>query len=721
MCAKWKLAESLSALSVDITNTLCRTKGENGQPDEECPYAATCPYLRQLAIKRPGLLLAAHNYISLTVEGLKAEGIDCVIVDESFWQSMCRQGAVSAGQFQRPRGPGMKGYYPKKGETRQQYDRRIVETSADFEDLLNKTRKVLFEAQQTKQPLDLEQFRAAGITAEACRFAVGVEFSRLGRPNVTAGMPYAEQADRIQAAKVDEAYGFARVWKILATELELPRNQLLGLKRNERRWNPKAEAFEDVLETHYHPEARIAGIPLVLIDADLDEAIAQQFYPVAGKVLTLDVAWSNVCVRQVLDRAVSRNMLAGSNPRADEQQRHANRREDLWAIMQDMAERHGHPLSYSPDARQQQVSRARRPLLVTYKAVEDAWADAGCIEGTGAPDTPLRNALPFDLAHLGDIRGKDGWKHATGIVVAGRLEPTVTAVESLARAVFYADAGELAFVLPGDDGQARYETVRRPVLFRDGTEEEVDVSAHPDARVDAVLRQIREAELLQALARIRPVHRGPGAPCEVVVATNVPLPGLLVDEAVSWKDLAPDRVRRMELAGFVPDLAADCAAAYPEMFPSAAAARQARSRAGRARSGAAGSELSGCDKAHLESLFGICHTPAEYVRVEYLRPASGGGNRRGSGSVRAHAGETEAVILARLAAALPDAFAVRVVGSLPDAGADPERAAIMRAAALEWLGAVLETDDVGCVRSLGPVEAPPEAVGPPDWPGECPF
>jgi hypothetical protein len=497
--------------------------------------------------------------------------------------------------------------------------------------------------------------------------------------------------------------------------------------RNTQHWNSKAGQNEDVILTHYHPEARISGVPLVLIDADLDEAIASQFYPVANKILTLDVEWSNVRVRQVLDRAVSKNMLAGSNPRADEQQRHGNRREDLWAIVQDMAERHGHPMAFSPDAQVNAGARARRPVLITYKSVEDAWSEAGRIEETGAAETPLRNALPFDIAHLGDIRGKDGWKHASGVVVAGRLEPTVRAVESLARCVYYADPGTLTFVeaptdpKTGEEEQPRYSTVQRPFRFRDGTEEMVDVSAHPDARIDAVLQQVRESELMQALARIRPVHRQPGHPCEVIVATNVPLPGLLVDEALEWNNLVPDRMRRMALAGFVPDLAADCAAAYPMMFPSAEAVRQARSRSARARLGVAGGDADlGCDKAHLEYIYGECHTLSAYVRVEYRRTTDKKGNRAGSGSVRAMPGETEQDIIARVAAALPDAFDIRLVGPLPDAAEDPERAEIMLSAALEWLADALESDEVGDRRSLEPAKPPQEAAAPP-VPEDCPF
>jgi len=708
MCAKNKLAESLSALGMDVTNTLCRSAGEKGEPAQECEHAKTCPYLAQLKNKASGLLIACHNYIPLTMERMKAEKLDYLIVDESFWRAMCREGRVQTSQFQLFRGVG-KDYGRRKGMSNADLQQEQGVAMNDFEELTILLKDIFNEASKAKKPLTLDMFRQAGFTPELCAFATTYEYSRLGRPEIKAGMNYELQAELIKKAKVDEAFGFARIWKILNTELALPRNQLLGIVRDERAWSDKAEGFEDVLRTYYHPDAKLTDLPLILIDADLDEDIAKQFYPVASKVLNIDVAWSNVFVRQVLDRAVSRSMLAGDNKRPDEQARNGNRREDLWYIASDMSARHGHPVAFSADATDDTDARKRRPLIVTYKSVEDAWIASGRIEPYGAKEIPLRNALPFDVAHLGDIRGKDGWKHATGVIVAGRLEPQVSDVEKLARQVFFADERELTFIQPDDEGNKRWNSVNRAVSFRDGTEQGVSVSSHPDPRCDSILRQIREAELLQAVGRIRPVHRQAGNPCEIVIATNVPLDGVLVDEAVIWDDLVPDRIRRMELEGVVPDLSADCASAYPDMFSSASAVRQARSRSARARfqSQLEDNELqvSGCDKSHLDTLYGKCHTQRLLtVRVNYKRRV-GGLERSGSASVRYSKGESEADVVGRLTRAVPDAYAVTVLGTLPDADEEPERLAQMHKEATAWLAGSFESDEVGSTRPPVPKPA----------------
>ena len=712
MCAKHDLADAMAGLGYDIANTLCRSKSKTkGGPDEECEFAATCPYLAQLRHKGPGLLIAAHQYIPLTMEGLKEENIDLLIVDESFWQALCRQGRVSTSQFQLHRMPGefSKAAF-RKGESRETRDERLAGDAADHYDLVSQVRNVLHQAMEESRPLTLSMFREAGLTPEACRWAASYEYGRLGKPDVTAGMPREEQAARIRAAVVDEAYGFARVWKILAAELEqADRDQLIGLVREPRHFNEKTGTFEDVLLTYYHAEPKLTEVPLVLIDADLEERIAERFYPVAGNTIHLEADWQNVRIRQVVDRAVSRNMLAGSNPREDEQKRHGNRREDLWAIAADMAFRHGHPTAFPEQPGHAMAARNRRPLLVTYKGVEDAWISEGRIEGQGEEATPKRNALPFAVAHLGDVRGKDGWKHATGIIVAGRLEPTVDAIEALTRCVFYNAPEPLAFLPRDEHGHARYESEDRAIQMRDGTDVLVPTAIHPDPRCQAVLTQVREAELLQAIARIRPVHRTDANPCEIIVATNIPLPGLMVDEATTWNDLSPDRLRRMAIHGVVPDLAADCAAAYPEMFPSPAAVRQARSRAYRNRlPEGVNIDHAGCDKAHLVSLYGECHTLAGasapalkgMVRVEFRRSLEVEGGRKGrfragSATVRVNEGEDEADVVARLQSVLPDAFAVAVVGPLPCPVEQPEEAAEGLENAVSFLSPWLDTEVVG--------------------------
>jgi hypothetical protein len=65
----------------------------------------------------------------------------------------------------------------------------------------------------------------------------------------------------------------------------------------------------------------------------------------------------------------------------------------------------------------------------------------------------------------------------------------------------------------------------------------VRVRVHPDRRVQALVEQIREAEMVQAIDRLRLIH----SPREktVIILCNIPL-DLPVDELVTWRELAGD-------------------------------------------------------------------------------------------------------------------------------------------------------------------------------------
>ena len=73
--------------------------------------------------------------------------------------------------------------------------------------------------------------------------------------------------------------------------------------------------------------------------------------------------------------------------------------------------------------------------------------------------------------------------------------------------------------------------------MRDGSTQSVKVKVHPDRRVQAVVEQAREAEMLQAIDRLRLIH----SPRKKIVCIlcNIPL-GMPVDELVTWRQLAGD-------------------------------------------------------------------------------------------------------------------------------------------------------------------------------------
>jgi hypothetical protein len=728
MCAKAALAKQVGLRHMSVSQTLCYTKGEDGEPDQECEFRATCPYLRQFKGLEGGLLISSHQWLSIpaAVDALKLESIDVLFVDESFWQTLIRVGHVPVGQFLAHRTPGLNFFRRQRGEGAAAHALREQEAGNDFICLLNAMRGILHVAQVANRAPNLDDFRGARITPELAEWAAKVEFSRLRKPDITAGMDVAEQTRLLAETHTEEAYAFAGVWMTLARELAATqvhttddwgvetletftytRSTLRGLERRERFYNAKTEQYEDTLLTFSRKQLGMGAIPMCVIDADADTTILGSILPVT-KSIEIAAAWQNCLVRQVVDRPVSKSMLAGSSTDPAELARNANRRADLRWMAEDLAARHGMPMAFSARADQDVVARARRPLLIVYKSVEDFWVADGLLEAAGALETPLRNALCFAVAHQGAIRGIDRWKHACGIIVAGRLEPGVRDVEATAKAMFFDAPEEMTFVKAGADG-VRWPQVKRCIQLRDGTEQPIDVSVHPDAKVQALLEQMRECEVSQALARIRPVHRA--THCEVIIATNVPIPGILVDELVDWADLVPSMMRRAALRGCLPDLAADIAAAHPDMFPSVSAVRDRRARTSAAADsrspfGGMESDFSRISSNRDKNWGLMTLSTVHFWRTMELR------RRRGSALVRRNPGETDSQVIDRLLMFVPDAFDVIVAEVAPPTRRKPaaKKPAVVRlvvpAAEPQPVEAAGKLTDVEPVQAVAAVPEP---------------
>jgi hypothetical protein len=82
-----------------------------------------------------------------------------------------------------------------------------------------------------------------------------------------------------------------------------------------------------------------------------------------------------------------------------------------------------------------------------------------------------------------------------------------------------------------------YSKERRSYKMRDGSGPSVKVKVHPDRRVQAVVEQIREAEMVQAIDRLRLIHSEREK--TVYILCNIPL-DIPVDELVTWRKLVGD-------------------------------------------------------------------------------------------------------------------------------------------------------------------------------------
>lgn len=172
------------------------------------------------------------------------------------------------------------------------------------------------------------------------------------------------------------------------------------------------------------------------------------------------------------------------------------------------------------------------------------------------------------LAHFNALRGVDVYKDFDAVLIIGRNEPPIQAVENMARALHYDSPTPL--LLTG-------QWTKEPRGYRlvDGQEPEgVDVYVHPDSRVQDILEQLRESESTQAIDRLRLIHNT--SPKLVVILCNIPL-DIHVNQLLSWDELVYGS--RIEQAwsrsiGPMPLAPYWLAETFPDLWPSAAAAKK---------------------------------------------------------------------------------------------------------------------------------------------------
>jgi hypothetical protein len=97
------------------------------------------------------------------------------------------------------------------------------------------------------------------------------------------------------------------------------------------------------------------------------------------------------------------------------------------------------------------------------------------------------------------------------------------------------------------------------------------VAVHPDHRVQTLLEQIRERESVQAIDRLRLVHRS--RPARVIILSNLVL-DITVDRLVTWNGLIPSRIEQaLACQNAIPLSPAELSRCFSDLWRSEDAAR----------------------------------------------------------------------------------------------------------------------------------------------------
>jgi hypothetical protein len=148
---------------------------------------------------------------------------------------------------------------------------------------------------------------------------------------------------------------------------------------------------------------------------------------------------------------------------------------------------------------------------------------------------PSGPALRANIAHFGNLRGSNNFEEHAAVIILGRDQPKGEDAVQLAQAIWYDTPEPIKLAKRDARGRINYTEGERNYQMRDGSTCAGKVSIQPDERVQAVVEQVREGGMTQAIDRLRLIHNT--EPKDVFILSSIPL-DMEVDRLVTWEELA---------------------------------------------------------------------------------------------------------------------------------------------------------------------------------------
>lgn len=545
ICGRTSLVKELHRKGLSAYRNLCeRVAVQDGAPVTlRCPIAHRCAHYDQSNDDRAGLYFAPHAYLTMPAPSGQRKP-DAVIIDESWWQVAIKERSITLDDWLADRV-------------------WLGDAPVDEDDVtLGPARAWLVRRAGLAHQLMLAgtapaDWPAHGLTAADCRRAAQLE-GESAAPAIDPAMADTAIGAVLAAHTPTPASRLAGLWRALAMEIETARPALHSVTL--ARSGP-ADARRTVIAWFKRSDLRgvPAEAPVLLLDASMEPEIVRLWFPTI-RIVRLDVE-RKAYVIGLADRALGRSSLVelgdeGGGSDAGRTFARNNRR--ALATLFEV------------------VSATAGPtLLATYKAILPALRDHADTAATIARAITKNSTIAKNspLGHLGGLRGSDAYRAYAAVIVAGRLQATVLAVENIARALYFDADTPLVFL-----GERRLPKVERRRRMRDGSDSVALVEAHPEPRIQAVLEQCRERELEQVVDRLRLIHRD--RPALVIIASSVAL-DVTYDAVLPWSDLVPSRaVSALVRFGVLPANAGLRAAAFPDLWTTADAAKKDAQRSG---------------------------------------------------------------------------------------------------------------------------------------------
>ncbi|CTQ47326.1 hypothetical protein LAL4801_05788 [Roseibium aggregatum] len=559
MCLRQDVAAAVAQRGLNVRETACvRTefdKATGKKVERKCPFFDQCQYNKQFErAEKAKIVAGSHQFLKF--ENKAMAKIDMLVIDEASWSVNIGETTIDLAAFMTHRAIGSNGMNRNyHAESRSEFEERQAETEVVLNQAIDAFRSAFNKAHKERRFPSLKDFRETELTPEWCESAARAEYTRKKTPDIYPDMADDDVLDLLSKLEFDQIAGFARTWRVLAAEMRArPEGdspvQGFEFLSNIARAHSDGVRLQLGMKVHYRTKPKHYDKPTLVLDGDADPIIMNKFYP-HMKFVQARGKWPNCPVYQQVSKTGSKYSFETSKTALD----------DVRAAILALVDRHRAEFERDP---------ARRIVIVMQKFMEDKLREEGFIPAEG---TPEYDQCGFAVMHFGATRGIDAHSKAAALMVVGRMEPAVDDVESMGRKIYGDDVEPLRFIQPDKNGMKQFP--RQEVIVRDkrGSTAKVMVSYHPDPRCDALLRQVRDAELYQAIMRIRPLW-GNG---EIIMLTNVPLP-IEVARISTWAELVPDQFDRSVRRGILFDNFRDMAEANPDLFASHAALRQSWKR-----------------------------------------------------------------------------------------------------------------------------------------------
>ncbi len=321
------------------------------------------------------------------------------------------------------------------------------------------------------------------------------------------------QSRNVRSAKQYKA--LTKLLEIAAREIEDQGRDSFGQLVHDNRKTRNNNRKNDIVICEHKPIRVSRSAPVLYLDATADPIITEAYLP-ALQYHQIDVHQLAV-VSQVHDRTGSKNFW---NSKIGPEQENLSepiydpRHNDLASLIIILNE---------------WVKAGESPLVVGNKDLCEFLRDHPKLDSGVA------------VAHFKSLRGSNAFEDRSVVFITGRNQPPIDGIEQQARAVFGGSGNPLSYDdkenLPLD--QVDYwMSARSP-----HSPAAMTVPSFSDPRIEAVQKQIREAETVQAIARLRLVWADYQK--RVFLLSNLPVE-MPLDHLIEFNDLMPDMLE-MEL------------------------------------------------------------------------------------------------------------------------------------------------------------------------------